>query len=129
VVSLLGSLLRFFLKVRDYMEVVSSSNSVLFAGIVMGVLLTIVGLIISVTVDFLFGRDSNRESILTIAIVCMVFTITQSYFDTSKWFDILQGLFTIFGTSFLFHYLKMKYEGARNYLNYTVWDFTSKEGN
>jgi len=111
------------------MEVVSSSNSVLFDGIVMGVLLTIVGLIISVTVDFLFGRDSNRESILTIAIVCMVFTITQSYFDTSKWFDILQGLFTIFGTSFLFHYLKMKYEGARNYLNYTVWDFTSKEGN
>lgn len=111
------------------MEVVSSSNSVLFAGIVMGVLLTIVGLIISVTVDFLFGRDSNRESILTIGIVCMVFSITQSYFDTSKWFDILQGLFTIFGTSFLFHYLKMKYEGARNYLNYTVWDFTSKEGN
>lgn len=106
-----------------------TSTSPFLAGIFLGIILTIIALIISVTVDFLFGRDSNRESILTLATVCMVFSITQVYFDTRKWFDILQGLFTIFATSFIFYYLKVKYEGARHYLNYTVWDFTSKEDN
>ena len=110
------------------MEVVSSSNSVLFAGILYGGLLLGCCLIISLIVDFLFGRKSDREDILSLTSICMVFAITQAYFDTIKGFVILPVLFTIFGTSFLFHYLKVKYEGARNYLNYTVWDFTSKEG-
>lgn len=110
----------------DSSLVVSSSNSPLLAGIIVGILLTIVGVILSVTVDFLFGRRAEREHILGMGIICMVFSITQAYFDTEKWFDILQGLLTITITSFLFQYLKMKYVSVYKYLEFTVWDFTGE---
>lgn len=110
----------------DSSLVVSSSNSPLLAGIIVGILLTIVGVILSVTVDFLFGRRGDREHILGMGIICMVFAVTRAYFDTEKWFDILQGLLTITITSFLFQYLKMKYVSVYKYLEFTVWDFTGE---
>ena len=111
------------------MEIVSSSNSVLLAGIMYGLILTILCLILSLTIDFLFGRSADREHVLSMGIICTVVSITQAYFDTTKWFDLLKGLLTIVGFSILFGYLKSKYESVRNYFNYTVWDFTSKEDN
>ena len=104
----------------------TATGSTLMAGIVMGILLTVMCTVLSLFVDFLFGRTADREHVLSIGIICTVFSITQAYFDTTKWFDLLEGLFTIVGISFLFYYLKVKYVGVRNYLNYTVWDFTSK---
>ncbi len=77
--------------------------------------------------DFLFGRSADREHILGMGLICMVFSITQAYFDTTKWFDLLQGLAMIVILSFGFGYLKSKYESARSYLTYTVWNFSSKE--
>ncbi len=105
----------------------TATGSTLMAGIVMGILLTVVCTVFSLFVDFLFGRRADREHVLGIGIICTVFSITQAYFDTKSWFNILQGLFLVIILSFLFAYLRSKYESARNYLTYTVWNFSSKE--
>lgn len=105
----------------------TATGSTLMTGIVMGILLTVMCTVLSLFVDFLFGRTADREHVLIMGIICTVFSITQAYFDTKSWFNILQGLFLIIILSFLFGYLKSKYESARNYLTYTVWNFSSKE--
>jgi hypothetical protein len=105
----------------------TATGSTLMSGIVMGILLTVVCTVFSLFVDFLFGRRADREHVLSMGIICTVFSITQAYYDTSKWFDLLQGLSMIVILSFGFGYLKSKYESARNYLTYTVWNFSSKK--
>ena len=105
----------------------TATGSPLIAGILMGLFLTIVCLVLSFLVDFLFGRTADREHVLGLGIICMVFSITQAYFDTSKWYDLAQCLVLSIILSFGFGYLKSKYESARNYLTYTVWNFSSKE--
>lgn len=105
----------------------TATGSTLMAGIVMGILLTVMCTVLSLFVDFLFGRRADREHVLSMGIICTVFSITQAYYDTSKWFDLLQGLVMIVILSFGFSYLKSKYESARNYLTYTVWNFSSKK--
>ena len=105
----------------------TAPGSTLMTGIVMGILLTVMCTVLSLFVDFLFGRTADRVHVLIMGIICTVFSITQAYFDTKSWFNILQGLFLIIILSFLFGYLKSKYESARNYLTYTVWNFSSKE--
>lgn len=105
----------------------TATGSTLMTGIVMGILWTFMCTVLSLCVDFLFGRTADREHLLSIGIICTVFSITQAYFDTKSWFNILQGLFLIIILSFGFGYLKSKYESARNYLTYTVWNFSSKK--
>lgn len=107
--------------------VFSSTGSQLMAGILIGLILTFFGLILSVIVDFLFGRRADREHVLLMGLICMVFSITDAYFDTRTWFNILQGLLTIVGFSLVSGYLKSKWLSVRNYLTYTVWNFSSKK--
>lgn len=105
----------------------TATGSPLIAGIVMGIMLTALCIIISLLVDFIFGRKADREHVLSMGIICTVFTVTQAYFDTKTWFDLLQCLSMTIILSLGFGYLKSKYETARDYLEYTVWNFSSRD--
>lgn len=62
----------------------TATGSTLMSGIVMGILLTVVCTVFSLFVDFLFGRRADREHVLSMGIICTVFSITQARISTSN---------------------------------------------